>query len=74
MDDEFENENEYELNDENHEVEEPEINPVEAIVASVDEEDYSTAGDMFASELNNRLSAAIEQSRIDVASRMYDNE
>jgi len=72
MDDEFENENE--LNDENHEVEEPEINPVEAIVASVDEEDYSTASDMFASELNNRLSAAIEQSRIDVASRMYDNE
>ena len=72
MDDEFENENE--LNDENYEVEEPEINPVEAIVASVDEEDYSTAGDMFASELNNRLSAAIEQSRIDVASRMYDNE
>ena len=72
MDDEFENE--YELNDETHEVEEPEINPVEAIVASVDEEDYSTAGDMFASELNNRLSAAIEQSRIDVASRMYDNE
>ena len=68
----FENENE--LNDENHEVEEPEINPVEAIVASVDEEDYSTASDMFASELNNRLSAAIEQSRIDVASRMYDNE
>lgn len=74
MDDEFENENENELNDENYEVEEPEINPVEAIVASVDEEDYSTAGDMFASELNNRLSAAIEQSRIDVASRMYDNE
>ena len=74
MDDEFENENENELNDENYEVEEPEINPVEAIVAAVDEEDYSTAGDMFASELNNRLSAAIEQSRIDVASRMYDNE
>jgi hypothetical protein len=51
-----------------------ETNPLKDIISAIGEEDYSSASDMFASEINSRLSTAIDQSRINVASKIYSNE
>lgn len=48
--------------------------PILDMVNAIGEEDYSSAADIFSSSLNDRLSNAIEQSRVNVASSMYGGE
>lgn len=50
-----------------------EINPIVDIISAIGKEEYNSANDVFNNEISSRLNAAIEQSRIDVASKMYNN-
>jgi len=53
---------------------EEEQNPILDMVNAIGDEDYSSAEDIFGSTLTDRLSSAIEQSKVNIATSMYSNE
>lgn len=78
MEDEVENDYEIETTaEEDMDLDEPEVeaNPLMDMVNAIGDGDLSSASNIFSSELNDRLSSAIEQERISVSSNIFgDNQ
>jgi hypothetical protein len=77
MEDEFENDYEIETTaEEDTDLDEPEVeaNPLMDMVNAIGDGDLSSASNIFSSQLNDRLSDAIEQERISDSSNIFGGD
>ena len=56
-------------------IEEPEVevNPISELIGSIEDKDFVKSNDIFNNMINDRLSTALDNERIAIASRLYNN-
>jgi len=74
--DELDMASEIETAEEDTDLDEPEVeaNPLMDMVNAIGDGDLSSASNIFSSQLNDRLSNAIEQERISVSTNIYGGD
>ena len=56
-------------------IEEPEVevNPISELIGSIEDKDFVKSNDIFNNMINDRLSTALDNERIAIANRLYNN-
>ena len=54
-------------------IEEPEVNPISELIGSIEDKDFVKSNDIFNSMISNRLTTALDNERIAIANRLYND-
>jgi len=56
-------------------IEEPEVevNPISELIGSIEDKDFVKSNDIFNNMISDRLSTALDNERIAIANRLYNN-
>lgn len=58
---------------ENIEEPEVEVNPISELIGSIEDKDFVKSNDIFNNMISDRLSTALDNERIAIANRLYNN-
>lgn len=54
-------------------IEQPEVNPISELIGSIEDKDFVKSNDIFNSMISNRLTTALDNERIAIANRLYND-
>ena len=61
-------------NEENFEIDEVEVNPIESMIDSILGNDYKTSSDIFNDMVSDKMNDALEDKKVAIADTMFNGE